>query len=389
MASRCILLLPLGKQLPSGSFHVEKDVRYNVRQPCHRLRFRQQGTQTYQINQSLTDVTIYQSPLTSRFIFSKNLKGKVTGAVNGDRFHRHSIICCSGGNEGIGHESINIEDVTHQMRLLLETESPSATTAASSLVNSMTPTARSVLISALFPATQESVDHFQQADTNADGMVDATEFANFVETQTHLFEESNKPLTSKQLYHLGTRAAIGMVGFGFTDNAIMILAGDLIQNSIGITLGLSSLMSAGLGNAVADFIGTAFRGYIERLSSKFMPDVKISTRQMQSKEAWWAETVGASAGVTVGCLLGLAPLIFLQRTDGGTTSGSTVIALAGKDVRGNLSQPEDAAVVCSKPEAVERGGETVFATISTVATPKFQGLGLAQNLGGTCLSSLM
>lgn len=87
----------------------------------------------------------------------------------------------------------------------------------------------------------------------------------------------------------------------------------------------------------------------------------------------------------MGCLLGLAPLIFLQRTDGGTTSGSTVIALAGKDVRGNLSQPEDAAVVCSKPEAVERGGETVFATISTVATPKFQGLGLAQNLGGTVI----
>lgn len=54
--------------------------------------------------------------------------------------------------------------------------------------------------------------------------------------------------------------------------------------------------SAGLGNAVADLIGTAFRGYIERMSGNFMPEVKISSRQLESKEAWWAETVGASAG---------------------------------------------------------------------------------------------
>jgi len=51
-----------------------------------------------------------------------------------------------------------------------------------------------------------------------------------------------------------------------------------------------------LGNAVADLIGTAFRGYIERVSGKFMPEVKITARQLESKEAWWAETVGASAG---------------------------------------------------------------------------------------------
>ena len=53
------------------------------------------------------------------------------------------------------------------------------------------------------------MDYFEQADANSDGIVDATEFANFVETQAHLVEDSNKPLTKAQLYHLASRAAIG------------------------------------------------------------------------------------------------------------------------------------------------------------------------------------
>lgn len=51
-----------------------------------------------------------------------------------------------------------------------------------------------------------------------------------------------------------------------------------------------------MGNAIADVIGTGFRGYIDGISGKFMPEVKISSRQLESQEAWWAETVGASAG---------------------------------------------------------------------------------------------
>jgi len=53
------------------------------------------------------------------------------------------------------------------------------------------------------------LDYFEQADANADGMVDAAEFASFVEAQAHFFADSNKPLTPDQLYHLGSRAAIG------------------------------------------------------------------------------------------------------------------------------------------------------------------------------------
>lgn len=53
------------------------------------------------------------------------------------------------------------------------------------------------------------MEYFEQADANSDGIVDPAEFASFVETQAHFFEDSNKQLTKAQLYHLGTRAAIG------------------------------------------------------------------------------------------------------------------------------------------------------------------------------------
>jgi len=156
--------------------------------------------------------------------------------------HRLSIVCHSRGKGGSEHEKAKLKNVTERMRLLLESEGLLAHEAAHSLVNSLDSGGRTALISALFPATEQAVDYFEQADANADGIVDAAEFASFVETQAHFFEDSNKPLTNEQLYHLSSRAAIGMIGFGFTDNAIMILAGDVIQNTIGLTLGLSTLM---------------------------------------------------------------------------------------------------------------------------------------------------
>ena len=61
----------------------------------------------------------------------------------------------------------------------------------------------------LCSATQQAMDFFEQADTNSDGMVDAAEFARFVEAQAYFYEDSNKPLTAKQLSILGARAAIG------------------------------------------------------------------------------------------------------------------------------------------------------------------------------------
>ncbi|EFJ13171.1 hypothetical protein SELMODRAFT_7967, partial [Selaginella moellendorffii] len=95
------------------------------------------------------------------------------------------------------------------------------------------------------------------------------------------------------------------------DNSIMIIAGDAIQNTIGDTFGLSTMASAGLGNAVSDLLGSLLCGYIERASEKFMPELDLSPSQLKSNNAQWAETIGAASGVTFGCILGLSPLLFI------------------------------------------------------------------------------
>lgn len=48
-------------------------------------------------------------------------------------------------------------------------------------------------------------------------------------------------VTRRQLMHQALYSAIPMVGFGIMDNLVMIQAGDAIDNSIGVTLGLHTL----------------------------------------------------------------------------------------------------------------------------------------------------
>ena len=57
-----------------------------------------------------------------------------------------------------------------------------------------------------------------------------------------------------------------MVGFGFVDNLVMIMAGDAIDHHIGMALGLTTLAAAGLGNAVSDAAGVYLGGYIEAMA---------------------------------------------------------------------------------------------------------------------------
>merc|ERR1719401_2872720 len=49
------------------------------------------------------------------------------------------------------------------------------------------------------------------------------------------------PPTRGQLLKLGLVASVPYVGFGFMDNFIMIVAGDAIDASIGVKLGISTM----------------------------------------------------------------------------------------------------------------------------------------------------
>ncbi|XP_017817779.1 transmembrane protein 65 isoform X1 [Papio anubis] len=120
-----------------------------------------------------------------------------------------------------------------------------------------------------------------------------------------------QPPTPGQLRYVFIHNAIPFIGFGFLDNAIMIVAGTHIEMSIGIILGISTMAAAALGNLVSDLAGLGLAGYVEALASRLglsIPD--LTPKQVDMWQTRLSTHLGKAVGVTIGCILGMFPLIF-------------------------------------------------------------------------------
>ncbi|XP_013788564.2 transmembrane protein 65-like [Limulus polyphemus] len=126
-------------------------------------------------------------------------------------------------------------------------------------------------------------------------------------------KDQNCPPTVQQLRAIGIHYALPFVGFGFLDNFIMIIAGDYIDTTIGLTLGISTMAAAGLGNTLSDIAGIGSAWYVESLASRVgvhMPELTPTQLEMSSTQ--WSINMGRAIGITLGCLLGMLPLLFLH-----------------------------------------------------------------------------
>ncbi|CAI7763455.1 unnamed protein product [Closterium sp. NIES-54] len=195
--------------------------------------------------------------------------------------------------------------------------------AAIELVRQLSPQGREVLLTALFPGADsaEAEEEFEHADAHHDGVISEGEFEQYVGEQQAKIDALHRPLDFPQLALLAKKEVLGNLGFGLTKNTVMIISGDFIASTLGAAFGFSTLMAAGLGNAVADVIGTWCRGAIESSSSKLLPGATFSSHQLEHPKAQLFATVGAVLGVTVGGLMGLSPLFFLPARGGGGEGG--------------------------------------------------------------------
>lgn len=128
-------------------------------------------------------------------------------------------------------------------------------------------------------------------------------------------QEKQEPtaLTSAQIRYILLHNAIPFVGFGFLDNAIMIAAGTQIEVSIGVTLGISTMAAAALGNLISDLAGLGLAGYVEALVSKLgMQGPELTPTQADMWQTRVSSHLGKALGVSIGCLLGMFPLLFLS-----------------------------------------------------------------------------
>lgn len=106
-------------------------------------------------------------------------------------------------------------------------------------------------------------------------------------------------------------AAVPMVGFGIMDNTIMIFAGDYIDATFGVMLGLSTLTAAAMGQVLSDFCGVCFGGTVEALAARCgLPDPKLTSAQRRLPIVGTVTTAGAAIGVLTGCCIGMTSLLF-------------------------------------------------------------------------------
>ncbi|KAL3192571.1 hypothetical protein MRX96_026191 [Rhipicephalus microplus] len=119
--------------------------------------------------------------------------------------------------------------------------------------------------------------------------------------------------TGEQLRLMAIHNALPFVGFGFLDNFIMIVAGDYIDTTIGIGLGISTMAAAGLGNAISDAAGIGSAWYVEKLAVRIgLQAPNLSPAQLEMAATRWSSNIGRAVGVFLGCILGMFPLLFLS-----------------------------------------------------------------------------
>ncbi|NWH30948.1 TMM65 protein, partial [Chloropsis hardwickii] len=121
------------------------------------------------------------------------------------------------------------------------------------------------------------------------------------------------PPSPGQLRHVFFHNALPFVGFGFLDNAIMIAAGTQIELSIGVVLGISTMAGkyCGIQNHLLFSCSCSLAGYVEALASRLglsIPD--LTPKQADMWQTRLSAHLGKAIGVTIGCILGMFPLLF-------------------------------------------------------------------------------
>lgn len=93
----------------------------------------------------------------------------------------------------------------------------------------------------------------------------------------------------------------------------MILAGDMIDGSLGIRFGLSTLAAAGFGNMISDVVGVGLGDAIDSLSLRMgFRAPALTADQLELVITRRVKALASALGVAFGCLIGMAPLLLMH-----------------------------------------------------------------------------
>lgn len=86
------------------------------------------------------------------------------------------------------------------------------------------------------------------------------------------------------------------------------------------------MAAAALGNTISDILGIGSAFYVERLANRigYSPP-KLSPIQMEMPCSRNSANLGRVLGVTLGCILGMCPLLFLNKKPINVTNENEIV----------------------------------------------------------------
>ncbi|KAK6749074.1 hypothetical protein RB195_001590 [Necator americanus] len=122
------------------------------------------------------------------------------------------------------------------------------------------------------------------------------------------------PMTDEQTRALFLVNSLPFIGFGFLDNMIMIIAGEYIDQQLGTMLCLSTMAAAALGNLISDVAGVGLAHYVEGIVYKIgLKHPVLTSEQLESSRARWTTNFARAVGLSIGCIVGMFPLLFFDK----------------------------------------------------------------------------
>jgi len=157
-------------------------------------------------------------------------------------------------------------------------------------------------------------EEFERADKDDDGSLCKAEFRRYIAKvlPQHHQSDASRP-TNRQLALFSLNSAIPFVVFGFLDNSIMIIGGDVVDDLIGSTLQLSTLACAALANTFADVLGISIGNTVESVTAKLgLPPANLTVGQSGLPLVRRLGLASGSGGILLGCILGMCPLLLMD-----------------------------------------------------------------------------
>ncbi|KAL4704508.1 hypothetical protein ACJJTC_007627 [Scirpophaga incertulas] len=150
-----------------------------------------------------------------------------------------------------------------------------------------------------------------------------------------------KPNT-RELLHLSLANAIPFIGFECPQ-------GDSIESSLSVYVTLSTMAAAALGNTFSDVIGIGSSHYVERAAAFIgLKAPALSPVQLDMPVSRRFTNMGRVVGITLGCFLGMIPLLFIDDEKKESPSGKSEKAKQ-PGAADQLEPPKEPSILPQKP----------------------------------------